>query len=283
MANSAPGKSQPRVTLLLSLFAATALMGTAAFAGADQDSGAEDQHVEKKIDKRTEKRTIRIVRDDDEGRAIRQNSRRKSIEPDDAHHARTAKTRAVEEALEEVRSALDDVRIRLEKTRNRNDKRALNTAKESLEKAIEALEKQKEIYSESFRQREVGDRGKHRHIVIEREVVKEALEQLDEQAEELLQSREEILDDIQQMREELADEIADIQIEIDDGDDMHVVRLRALRDAELAISGMEKHHLAAIKAAEAELKRARKRLEKKLKASRENEDKNSNMDEKDDP
>lgn len=257
------GKSVFRLTL--SALTISVLVGTTAFALARQD---QDQSPEKKVekpdDKQVEKRrTVKVIQSGRKVREIKNGKDGDVIRHEDSH------VRAIEDALEEVREALRGVAERLENARGERDRETLEAAKESLERAIEALEEQRE--NRVYVHRIIDQRrdAERRMIRIERAAVRDALERLDDEAEELMESREEMLDGIEEMREELAEEIEDIQIEIEEGDDRHVVRLRALREAELAVSEMEEHHLAAIKAAEKELQRARARLEKKLREKKE--------------
>ena len=256
----------------LSAFALVAVVSLSAGAHPhlDNDDNDDEKVITKKVEKKInigkngKRRTVTIVRDGKSHEVITDGAKWHIDGVDIDKHIQFKRVSAIEKALDEVRSALGDVQKRLKASKKRSDKKALTAAKDSLEKAIEALEEQREIRGEHMAMVSLDGAQRHRIIEIEREAVREALEGLDEQAQELLESRTETLRELAEVRVELADEIADLQIEIGDGEDMHVIRLRALREAELAISDMEEHHLAAIKQAEAELKRARERLEKKL-------------------
>lgn len=249
----------------IALAAASSLALTAFAANAQDQDEDESPEVEKhESDDSVKRRHVKII---ENGRVVKEfkgSGKWEFISPEVERTIHVERRRAVEDALEEVHEALADVSERLEKAEGRKNKRALEAAKESLENAIEALEKQRENQLHARTTIEFQPEIERRMIVLEREAVRDALERLDEEAEELMESREEMLEGIEEMREEIAEEIEELTIEIEEGDDRHVIRLRALRDAELAVSQMEEHHLNAIRSAEKELKRARERLEKKL-------------------
>lgn len=249
----------------IALAAASSLALTAFTANAQDQEDDADQEVEKhESDEGDKKRRVKIIENGKVVKEFKGSGKWEFIGPEIERTIHIERRRAVEDALEEVREALQDVSERLEKAEGRQNKRALEAAKESLESAIEALETQRENELHTRATIDIHPDVERRMIVLEREAVRDALERLDEEAEELMESREEVLEGIEEMREEIAEEIEELTIEIEEGDDRHVIRLRALRDAELAVSQMEEHHLSAIRSAEKELKRARERLEKKL-------------------
>lgn len=249
----------------IALAAATS-MAMSAFSVSAQDGDDDDEieiEIHESVDK-GKKHRVKIIEDGKVVREIKSPGRFQVIGPGVERTIQVERGRAVEKALQEVRDALADVSERLEKAKGRKNRQALEAAKESLETAIEALELQRENGLHTRATIEIHPDVERRMIVLEREAVRDALERLDEEAEELNESRHEMLEGIEEMREEIAEEIEELTIEIEDGDDRHVIRLRALRDAELAVSQMEEHHLNALRSAEKELKRARERLERKL-------------------
>lgn len=243
----------------------------------DKRKTARDKIVEK-IVKDSRKQTVRIIQDAKRAE-LRSRGAHIEIMPHISQEIRLRHAGAIEEALDDVRDALAEVQERQKATKNKSDKKALELAAESLEKAIEALEEQKEMRQGAVTAFNIDIPGpdfdfsalsdRRLFLEFEREALEEALEGLDEQAEALIDSRQDMLEELAEAREELAEEISELQEEAEDGDDYHVARLRALRQAELSIAEMEEHHIAALKAAEKELKRTRKRLERQLKEKEE--------------
>lgn len=263
----------------LSAFAIVAVAATGAFAHPHDDDAerksARDKIVEK-IVRDTQRQTVRVIQ---EAKRANVHGRHIEIVPEIRQEIRFAQMGEIEDALEDVRDALSEVKDRRKAAKNKRDKKALEAAETSLEKAIEALEKQKEnghprvtafnmdIPGPDFDFSALTNR--RLFLEFEREAIEDALEGLDDEAESLVDSRQEMLEELAEAREEIAEEIQELEIEIEDGEDHQVIRLRALRDAELAIADMEGQHLAALKAAEKELKRARERLEKQLRRKEE--------------
>lgn len=192
--------------------------------------------------------------------------------PNVRRQVKRIETHSIADALEEVREALEEIQERKKAAKRKADRQALEGAEKSLEAAIEALESQHMRGEMAVLDMDLGGQvmrmesfpGPRLMLEFERKVIEEAIEELDEQEEDLMDSRRDVVEELAEAREEIIQEIEELQEEADDDDDWHVSRLRALREAELAIAEMEEQHLAAIKQAEKELERARKRLEKRL-------------------
>lgn len=182
-----------------------------------------------------------------------------------------ASIEATEEAMEEVRSALNDVHAQYKKSKNKREKKALKQAASSLKSALKALELQKNSAGREMHAFRIHGELAER-FAIEKEALQDALESLADRAEGLADMRATIHEDVLEMREELAEKLEDlreeIEIELDAEDDenIRVIKLRALRSAEINVAEVEKQHLMALKSAEREIARARARLEAKIKA-----------------
>lgn len=177
---------------------------------------------------------------------------------------------AIDIALEESRVALDDLEANLQHTPRRIDRASLKVAKKRLLGTIKALEWQRRNMLEnnsklnamkaSVDQKRTYVEAKR--LAIEQEVVGKIVEK----KEELGAVRQNLLTELEQTREVIAVEIQQLQTTINEyQSNRNNMRLKALREAELAVSEMEQRHLSAIDATEAELKKVREKLEHKLK------------------
>ena len=183
-------------------------------------------------------------------------------------HDGSLSVKTLDDALVSMRQALDDVQANLDHTQRRIEKASLNAARKKLQGTIKALEWQRNNLVENrtkLSRIEDSVEEKRANVEVTRQTIhQQVVEQLNAQKEGISGARKQILAELEQTREELADEIEQLQTSIEDQDDIRADRLRALRDAEMTIADMEKHHLSAIESVEQELKRTRQRLEQKI-------------------
>ena len=163
------------------------------------------------------------------------------------------------QALAKINQSLETVRTQLEKARSKGPKSAI----EALESAVEGLEAAKSALE---------NHGFSRHAFIggmpqEREfrfIIKDALEDIDIDKEDLAEMRLELQSELEGAREEIEEARREIEIEVESDEGNREYHIKMLVDAEGEMARMEEHHLKALKQAEEELRRTRERLEKKL-------------------
>lgn len=176
--------------------------------------------------------------------------------------------RALDKALEDVKAALEDVQLRFKYRSARLERLALTSARKKLLEAIETLEWQRQNLiedTERLKNLEEAVTVKRQTVHNDREMTqKRYMENLNKQLAELSKTRTRLVEEFRVTQEGFAEEIEELQNEVQGDDKTRNVRLRALREAELAVADLEQYHLSAIAAAEEELMRNKKRLQEEL-------------------
>jgi|GEM_PF-6861098 len=195
---------------------------------------------------------------------------------------------ANKDAIAEVEKSLASVENRLKKAKKKSEKKALRAAKAGLETALKAMKSSTGHGNMMFfggGDLAFGHGGdarlyefKNRHGVRGkvRGELKELLEGLKGEQDDIREMRIEILDDVSGLREVIIDSMGDIDIDLESGDhDVRVLRFGDLKGLHRRLEGMEEEQLKALKRAEERLKRRREELEKRLeeKKSRDSKDK----------
>ena len=192
------------------------------------------------------------------------------------------------DAIAEVEKSLESVEKRLKKAKKRSEKKALKAAKAGLETALKALKSGGGRGNTMFfgggdlafghggdaRLYEFKNRHNFRGKI--RGELKELLEGLKGEQDDIHEMRIEILDDVSGLREVIKDSMRDIEIELESGEhEVQVLRFGDLKGLHRRLEGMEEEQLKALKRAEERLKRRREELEKRLeeKKSRDSKDK----------
>lgn len=240
--------SRRTALLAASMFAATSMLLPSVPAGAETVSwGGDEKSAED--DKPQKRRTIRVISSGGHGGSD-------TSEVRIVRHV--AKNR---EAIEQAKAALGDVMERLQRADSDEERRALEAAREGLETAIESLERQRVNHIV------VGpSQVELRHI--EAEALEDALAEMSEQQQDLYGMRRDLQQEIEEARREIADALGDVEMELDLDGDLRTLRIQSLRAAETSLEDYEERHLQAIKRAEADLKRERERLERRLEKRR---------------
>ncbi len=204
-----------------------------------------EQTVDKKI-------IVRTVDKDKKGRIVVSNS-----------HIPAAYSRIhiekIEQAKESIESSLSKMQEKLSKAKNEYERQAINSAIESLNEAKISLDEQSALMVDI-------DQEFHSLSDIHVEAITEALAEVNLSEEELIDVKVELMDELAEARIEIQEALNDLDLEfiVDEQGEFHELRVRALKQAELSLKGMEEKHIEALKRAEADLKRTREELERKL-------------------
>ncbi len=212
----------------------------------------------------------------DEKAAKEQKKRTISVTSSSGHgDASTSSVRIVrhvaknKEAIEQAKDALGDVMERLQRAESDAERSALEAARDGLETAIESLERQRVNHI-------VVGPSELEMANIEIEALTDALADMSEHQRDLHGMRQDLHEEIEEARREIADALGDVEMELDLDGDLRTIRIQSLRAAETSLEDYEERHLEALKRAEADLKRERERLERRLEkrqAEQENNDK----------
>ncbi|WP_286828447.1 MULTISPECIES: hypothetical protein [Kordiimonas] len=244
-------KQKRRAAAALGIAASSLVIAGASHAMIAMAGGDEQTEQAEKAEKN--KRTIRVVRSGDSKVEVHKKGHRTVLATSD----RKAFEKEQQEALEKARAALNEVTERLMKAKSKSEVQALKAAQKGLEAAIISLEER--------RMRHVIVAPSRIEIArIESEAMAEALTDLSESEAELSEMRIELKDEIAEARREIEEALGDLELELDIDGDIRTLRIESLKSAQLSLEEMEKHHLEALKQAEADIKRERERIEQRL-------------------
>jgi|GEM_PF-1716126 len=237
-------------------FVAGMAVSSLAIAGAGKAMvalGGDDEKAEQSEKAEKNKRTIRVVKSGDSTVVVERKGHRTVLATSD----RAAFEKEQQEALKEARTALNEVMERLMKAKEKKEVKALQAAQKGLEAAIISLEERR------MRHVIVGP-SRVEIAKIESEAMAEALEDLEEREVELSEMRVDLKGDIAEARREIEEALGELELELDLDGNVRTLRIESLKSAQLSLEEMEKHHLQALKQAEADIKRERERLEARL-------------------
>jgi len=154
-------------------------------------------------------------------------------------------------AIRDARAALEDIEARLKKTHNSDERKVLEVARDSLRGTIDALEAAPNtlIYD---------------HYVMGDGDLDARLKELRLHEGKIKGLRVELHRDLENARSNIADALDGLEVEVDKNGDITRLRMNDLKGLQDEIDRTDEQRLKALERAEAEIKRARENLERRI-------------------
>ncbi|MCJ9430266.1 hypothetical protein [Kordiimonas marina] len=165
-------------------------------------------------------------------------------------------------AIRDARAALEDIDDRLKKTRNSDERKVLEVARDSLRGTIDALEAAPNtlIYD---------------HYVMDDGDLNARVKELRLHEGKIKGLRVELHRDLENARSDIADALEGLEVEVNQNGDITRLRMNDLKGLQDELDRTEEQRLKALERAEAEIKRARANLERRIEEKKAREAENA--------